>query len=226
MSQRAWTEEHANEAFRHNVEGGLKGAAVATAILTPAFFLLQRRSANFRAIPIPLKAFGVVTVAVPCISIGAEKAGERYERGILGVSQLEATERDREEKRWEGLSTGEKIRDWGKRYQWSIVGGSWLGTMAIAGIVIGRSPYMSFSQKLVQTRVVAQASTLGTLIASGMLAGMGSQGEKPKKAEDHSWRDILEQEAKQEEEDKRRAKEEEKEEKADEKIQSKITGTR
>jgi hypothetical protein len=24
-----------------------------------------------------------------------------------------------------------------------------------------------------------------------MLAGMGSQGEKPKKAEDHSWRDIL-----------------------------------
>jgi hypothetical protein len=65
----------------------------------------------------------VVTVAVPCISIGAEKAGERYERGILGVSQLEATERDREEKRWEGLSTGEKIRDWGKRYQWSIVGG-------------------------------------------------------------------------------------------------------
>lgn len=45
--------------------------------------------------------------------------------------------------------------------------------------------------QLVQTRVVAQASTLGTLIASGMLAGMGSQGEKPKKAEDHSWRDIL-----------------------------------
>lgn len=32
---------------------------------------------------------------------------------------------------------------------------------------------------------------MGTLIASGMLAGMGSQGEKPKKAEDHSWRDIL-----------------------------------
>jgi hypothetical protein len=85
--------------------------------------------------------------------------------------------------------------------------------MAIAGFVIGRSPYMSFSQKvrlphdpykishvrptnihasqLVQTRVVAQASTLGTLIASGLLAGMGSQGQKPAKAEDHSWRDVL-----------------------------------
>lgn len=85
--------------------------------------------------------------------------------------------------------------------------------MAIAGIVIGRSPYMSFSQKvrpplpspvsslliaditppkqLVQTRVVAQASTLATLIASGALAGMGSQGQKHEVKEDHSWRDIL-----------------------------------
>jgi hypothetical protein len=72
---------------------------------------------------LPLKAFGIVTVAVPCITIGAEKAGEKYERGILGVNQIEDEQTAREEARWEKLSTGEKVRDWGKRYQWSIVGG-------------------------------------------------------------------------------------------------------
>jgi len=41
----------------------------------------------------------------------------------LGVNQIEADKADKEEKRWEGLSTGEKVKDWGKRYQWSIVGG-------------------------------------------------------------------------------------------------------
>jgi hypothetical protein len=68
---------------------------------------------------LPLKAFGIVTVAVPCITIGAEKAGEKYERGILGVNQIEDEQTAREEARWEKLSTGEKVRDWGK----SSVGG-------------------------------------------------------------------------------------------------------
>jgi len=112
-----------SRAFRHNVTGAIKGAAVAASIVTPAWFFLQRQSANFRAIPLPLKAFGIVTVAVPCITIGAEKAGEKYERGILGVNQIEDEQTAREEARWEKLSTGEKVRDWGKRYQWSIVGG-------------------------------------------------------------------------------------------------------
>ena len=112
-----------SRAFRHNVTGAIKGAAVAASIVTPAWFFLQRQSANFRAIPLPLKAFGIVTVAVPCITIGAEKAGEKYERGILGVNQIEDEQTAREEARWEKLSTGDKVRDWGKRYQWSIVGG-------------------------------------------------------------------------------------------------------
>lgn len=85
-----------------------------------------------------MKAFGVVTVAVPCISIGAEKAGERYERGILGVNQIEQDKADKEERRWEGLSTGEKVRDWGKRYQWSIVGGRSVSNPSDAGLEVLR----------------------------------------------------------------------------------------
>jgi hypothetical protein len=137
-----------HRAFRQNVQGALKGAATAGAILGPALYLLPRYFPQFRQIPLPLKAFGIVTVAIPCVTIGAEKAGERYERGILGVNDLEDRKERKEDARWQGLSTTDKISDWGKRYQWSIVGGSWLGTMAIAGFVIGRSPYMSFSQKV------------------------------------------------------------------------------
>lgn len=47
------------------------------------------------------------------------------------------------------------------------------------------------SLQLVQARVYAQASTLATLIITGILAGTATKESKPMEEEDHSWRDIL-----------------------------------
>lgn len=110
-------------AFSANLQGGLKGALVALGICAPGAYLLQRQSPTFRALPIPLKAFAAVVVTVPCISIGAEKAGEKYERGILGVNKLESEREERELQRWERLGGMEKVQDWSRRNQWSLVGG-------------------------------------------------------------------------------------------------------
>lgn len=90
----------------------------------------------------------------------------------------------------------------------------WAGSMAITGAILAKNPYMSFSQKvrrcavpmlafahslfplhqLVQARVVAQASTLVTLLAFGVLAGTHqaqSDNSQPQQVEDHSWKRIL-----------------------------------
>jgi hypothetical protein len=53
---------------------------------------------------------------------------------------------------------------------------------------------LTLPPQLVQARVVAQASTLVTLIAFGVLAGTHqatSDNSQPQESEDHSWKRIL-----------------------------------
>ena len=57
---------------------------------------------------------------------------------------------------------------WGKRNRYSIVGGSWVASMAIALGLVGRNPYLSTQQKLVQARVYAQGLTVAVLIATAI----------------------------------------------------------
>lgn len=45
--------------------------------------------------------------------------------------------------------------------------------------------------QLVQARMWAQGLTVAVVIASGVMAGMSSTGEKPVPKEDHSWRRVL-----------------------------------
>ncbi len=108
-----------------NVNGGLRGLAYAAAVCGPGFYALQRYSPQFRTLPLPLKAFGLVVISVPLISVTAEKAGEAYERSLwtgAGVKELE-TKAIKEQQRWDSLTTSEKVRDWASNHQYSIVGG-------------------------------------------------------------------------------------------------------
>lgn len=55
---------------------------------------------------------------------------------------------------------------WGKDNRYPIVGVSWVLSMGIALGIVGRSPYLSTQQKLVQARVYAQTLTIAVLIAT------------------------------------------------------------
>lgn len=55
---------------------------------------------------------------------------------------------------------------WGREERYKIVGGSWLASMVAAFAIVGRNPYLTGQQKLVQARVYAQGLTLAVLIAS------------------------------------------------------------
>ncbi|KAK4686116.1 hypothetical protein P7C73_g4021, partial [Tremellales sp. Uapishka_1] len=173
--------------------GGVKGVAIAASLAVPAYFLLSRKSATYRALPPPLKAFGFVVLTVPAISISAEKAGEAFERSEwFGRGKVELDrEEEAENARWEALSMGEKLSDFGVRHQYGIVGASWAASMVVAFGMVARNPYQTLPQKIVQARVWAQGLTVAVLIGSAVLAGTNSQGEKPALPEDHSWRTIL-----------------------------------
>ena len=57
---------------------------------------------------------------------------------------------------------------WGKEYRYPIVAGSWVVSMGVALGIVGRSPYLSTAQKLVQARVYAQSLTVAVLLASAV----------------------------------------------------------
>jgi len=67
---------HSNATIRGAAEGALGSAAVAI----PLSFLLNRRWASYRALPLSLKVLGTVLVVAPCLSIQAERRGLEFDR--------------------------------------------------------------------------------------------------------------------------------------------------
>jgi len=63
-------------------------------------------------------------------------------------------------------SSFRKFKDWGRENRYPIVTVSWVASMATALGLVGRNPYLSGAQKLVQARVYAQGLTLAILIAT------------------------------------------------------------
>ena len=134
-----------------------------------------------------------------------------------GVSrQLLDSAKARETSEWDGLSSKEKISRWVARHQYQVILGSWATSMAIAGTIIMRDRYalslcgaspppspsfpfsrhQSTSQKIVQARMWAQGLTIGILIAAGIVTHSERTNAAKHHAVDHSWRELLEAEAK------------------------------
>lgn len=65
---------------------------------------------------------------------------------------------------------------WGKENRYPIVGVSWALSMGVALGIVGRSPYLSTQQKLVQARVYAQTLTIAVLIATAAFE-VGDRGK-------------------------------------------------
>ena len=61
---------------------------------------------------------------------------------------------------------GQKVKDWFKEHRYQLVGGSWVASIAAAFAIVGRSPYLSTQQKIVQARVYAQGFTV--LVMAGL----------------------------------------------------------
>ena len=71
----------------------------------------------------------------------------------------------------------ERFMAFGKEYRYPIVGVSWVLGMGISLGIVGRSPYLSTSQKLVQARVYAQTITIAVLLATAVFE-VGDRGKE------------------------------------------------
>jgi hypothetical protein len=190
-------EAHYNATLKGGIKGGLIGLALVrtfppaqakvqisqdTATNTyqggAATYGAHLRFSTFRALTLPMKAFLVSSTGTFISIIAADRASRNYESARDPQRQY----RDRATLDQESIRASEtyfqRAKDWGRENRYPIVTASWVASMGIALGLVGRNPYLSRAQKLVQARVYAQGLTLAVLVATAAFeVGDASKGK-------------------------------------------------
>lgn len=165
---------HYNATLKGGITGGLLGLGLGTA----AVFAAHRRFSTFRALTLPMKTFLVTSSGTFMAIVNADRYSRAYEFARDPQRQYRDNAHSDREAIRENKSYASKFMDWGQENRYSIVTASWVASMGIALGLVGRNPYLTKAQKLVQARVYAQGLTVAVLIASAIFEmGDASKGK-------------------------------------------------
>ncbi|CAD6589082.1 MAG: hypothetical protein ASARMPREDX12_003584 [Alectoria sarmentosa] len=170
------TKEEEQAHYNETLKGGAVGGTVGLALGVGGVYAAATRYPAFRQLTLPLRAFLVTSST----TFGAIVTADRFSRSFESSRHPEEGYQD-EAARMKAeqeakKSSFERFMDLGKEYRYPIVGTSWVLGMGIALGVVGRSPYLSTQQKLVQARVYAQTITIAVLCATAVFE-VGDRGK-------------------------------------------------
>jgi hypothetical protein len=149
------------------VKGGTIGGLLGLAGGAAGVMLAARRYHTIRNLTIPMKAFLVTSSGTFVGIIAADHASRDFEKQQNATKMWYENREDRlhaEELR--GLSFTDRAVAFARREKYKIVGATWIASMIGSFVLVGRNPYLSGQQKIVQARVYAQGLTLAVLCAS------------------------------------------------------------
>jgi hypothetical protein len=160
------TKEEEQAHYNATLKGGISGGVIGLGLGLAVAYAANRRFHAFRSLTLPLKAFLVTSSSTFAAIISADRASRKFEDDRdpqrkyrdRASSDLEAVKQQE--------TTMQKLKDWGRENRYPIVTASWVASMGIALGLVGRNPYLSTAQKLVQARVYAQGLTLAVLVAT------------------------------------------------------------
>lgn len=172
------TKEEEEAHYNATLKGGIKGGLIGLALGGAATYGAHLRFSTFRGLTLPMKAFLVTSTGTFISIIAADRASRNYESARDPQRQY----RDRATLDQESIRASEtyfqRAKDWGRENRYPIVTASWVASMGIALGLVGRNPYLSRAQKLVQARVYAQGLTLAVLVATAAFeVGDASKGK-------------------------------------------------
>jgi len=160
------TKEEEQAHYNATVKGGLIGGTIGLGLGAAAVFAASRRFHTFNGLTLPMKTFLVTSSATFASIISADRASRHFEDDRDPSRRY----RDKASKDLDEIKAQEsglaRFKEWGRENRYPIVTASWLASMGIALGIVGRSPYLTRAQKLVQARVYAQGLTLAVLIAT------------------------------------------------------------
>ncbi|KAK4692008.1 hypothetical protein P7C71_g5115, partial [Lecanoromycetidae sp. Uapishka_2] len=170
------TKEEEQAHYKETLKGGIGGGLAGLTIGVLGVYGAGVRYPAFRQLTLPLRAFLCTSSA----TFAAIVSADRYSRSFEASRHPEEGYKDEAERmraeREAQKSSYERFMDWGKENRYPIVGVSWVLSMGIALGIVGRSPYLSTQQKLVQARVYAQGLTVAVLIATAVFE-VGDRGK-------------------------------------------------
>ena len=98
--------------------------------------------------------------------ISADRYSRNYENSRHPEKNFEDSQQTLQDQLEAQKSSMQRMKDWASENRYSIVFGSWVLSMGASLGLVGRNPYLTGQQKLVQARVYAQGLTLAIVIAS------------------------------------------------------------
>ncbi|KAJ3788154.1 hypothetical protein GGU10DRAFT_385183 [Lentinula aff. detonsa] len=181
---------HSRAVRRGAIEGTLGGLLFSGAVS----YYAHRRLPAYRTLPLSLKALGPVILIAPLLSIQAERRSIEYDESQWTGEGLKILNEKEQKKiaEWDAMTPTQKLGDWARRHEYSLIMGSWALSLGVAGALISRDKYQTPAQKVVQARMWAQGLTIGILIVAGALKH-SQREEAVERHVDHSWQDVLAQ---------------------------------
>jgi hypothetical protein len=172
------TKEEEQAHYDATLKGGAIGGGLGLLVGGAAVYAANARFHTFRSLTLPMKAFLVSSSTTFSAIIAADRASRSFEISRDPQRQY----KDRASSDLEAVRASEsafqKFKDWGRENRYPIVTASWVASMGIALGIVGRNPYLTGAQKLVQARVYAQGLTLAVLVATAAFeVGDASKGK-------------------------------------------------
>ncbi|KAK5144149.1 hypothetical protein LTR04_001662 [Oleoguttula sp. CCFEE 6159] len=160
------TKEEEAEHYNATLKGGIGGGLLGTAAGSLGVWAASTRYPAFRQLTLPFRAFLIASTSTFAAIVSADRYSRTFEssRNPENAYMDETKELQRQARA--NKSQKERITDWAKENRYGIVFGSWVASMGISLAIVGRNPYLTGPQKLVQARVYAQGLTLAVLVAS------------------------------------------------------------
>ncbi|KAI9806702.1 MAG: hypothetical protein M1825_006159 [Sarcosagium campestre] len=172
------TAEEKRDHYNATLKGGIGGGLVGLAAGVGGVALAQARYPFFRSLTLPLKAFLATSAGTFAAIISADKYSREFEKARDSSNSYTDKSTEALKAARSAESFGKKTKDWFRENRYSIVGVSWLASMVTAFGLVGRNPYLSRQQKLVQARVYAQGLTLAVIVATAVFEiGDANKGE-------------------------------------------------
>ena len=172
------TKEEETAHYNATLEGGAIGGTVGLLVGLGGTYLAHQRFPAFRGLTLPLKAFLVTSSATFAAITSADRASRKFEVARRPDEHYKDNAQADRDFAKSQESVSEKLFKFGKENRYPIVTGSWVASMGIALGLVGRNPYLTTAQKLVQARVYAQGLTLAVLIATAAFEiGDANKGE-------------------------------------------------
>lgn len=182
------TEEEKRAHSRTTLVGGLKGLALGTVMSIGIFGLAPKHYPRIFKLPWSIRTAIFVIPPAFTASVNAELCSNEFDYNMYS-SEASQKRILAEHRRWEALTTTQKVVETLSAKKYLIITGLWAASMWGSWVYVNRDPLLTKTQKFVTARMYAQFLTVGLLLGTIALSMYEENMNKATKKIEHNPND-------------------------------------